>query len=59
MPGDEKLIKRTLFIYSTILMIIAIELKNPLVFLIGILIFSGIVYIIYRLIYYGRKRNKN
>lgn len=59
MPGDEKLIKRILFIYSTILMIIAIELKNPLVFLIGILIFSGIVYIIYRLIYYGRKRNKN
>lgn len=59
MPGDEKLIKRTLFIYTTILMIIAIELENPLVFLIGILIFSGIVYIIYKLIYYGRKRNKN
>lgn len=57
MPGNEKLIKIISFIFTSLLAIISIIIENPLVFLIGILVFSGILYIIYRLIYYGRKRN--
>lgn len=57
MPGNEKLIKIISFIFTSLLAIISIIIKNPLVFLIGILVFSGILYIIYQLVYYGRKRN--
>ena len=57
MPGNEKLIKIISFIFTSLLAIISIIIENPLVFLIGILVFSGILYIIYKLVYYGRKRN--
>lgn len=57
MPGNEKLIKIISFIFTSLLAIISIIIENPLVFLIGILVFSGILYIIYQLVYYGRKRN--
>lgn len=57
MPRNEKLIKIISFIFTSLLAIISIIIENPLVFLIGILVFSGILYIIYQLVYYGRKRN--